>query len=304
MIDALPLARTRRIGPFEVGRIGYGCWRFAGTPVAAAREKLETALAAGIDLIDTAAIYGFGETAFGEAEERLGDALADAPGLREKIVLVTKGGIVPPIPYDSRKAALIESVEASLRRLRTEAVDLFLVHRPDFLAAHAEVGAALEEMHAAGKIRAAGVSNYTVAQTRALQAQMDLPLVATQPEFSALEPAPLYDGVLDLAQETGLAPMAWSPLGGGALATGQGGPAPAARRDAVLAEIDRIAGRNGCGRDVVALAWVLAHPAAPVALIGTQRPARIRAAMRAFDVRLTRRDWYAVLEARLGEAMP
>jgi predicted oxidoreductase len=301
MTDILPLARTTPLGPFTVGRLGYGCWRFAGTPVAEARAKVEAARAAGMTLLDTAAIYGYGETGFGEAEERLGDLFAADTALRDQVVLVTKGGIHPPVPYDSRRENLVASAEASLKRLKTEVIDLFLVHRPDFLASHEEVGSALSELVQSGKVRSVGVSNYTVAQTRALQAHLDVPLVATQPEMSALCVDTLYDGTLDLAQELGLRPMAWSPLAGGALATGRG---EHPRLAAVVAELDRIASEQGVARDAVAMAWVLAHPSQPIALIGSQSPERIKASAAAYDVQLTRRDWYAVLEASIGEAMP
>ncbi|MGB0497799.1 MAG: aldo/keto reductase [Rubricella sp.] len=300
MPDALPIARTTRLGPFEVDRLGYGCWRFAGTPLADARAKVGAAIDAGMTLLDTAPIYGFGETAFGEAEERLGDLFAAEKGLRERVVLVTKGGIHPPAPYDSRKETLIASAEASLERLRTDVIDLFLIHRPDLLAAHEEVAGALDHLVESGKVRAVGVSNYTVAQARALQAHLSIPLAATQPEFSALHTAPLHDGVLDHAQEAAMAVMAWSPLAGGRLARG-GDDARTAR---VIEVLDRIAEEQGAQRDHVALAWVLAHPARPIALVGSQSPERIRASARAFDVRLTRRDWYEILEASLGEAMP
>ncbi|MEL6583702.1 MAG: aldo/keto reductase [Pseudomonadota bacterium] len=297
----LPLPRTTTLGPFTVGRLAYGCWRFAGTPVVKARAKIHAARAAGMSLLDTAAIYGYGETAFGEAEERLGDLFAADAALRGQIVLVTKAGIHPPAPYDSRKSTLIASAEASLKRLRTDVLDVFLIHRPDFLASHEEVAAALSELVQTGKARTVGVSNYTPAQTRALQAHLDVPLVATQPEFSALCSAPLDDGTLDLAQEFGMCAMAWSPLGGGALATGTGDHPRLAN---VIVELDRIANAQGTSRDLVALAWVLAHPAHPIALIGSQTPARIAAAAGAYDIKLTRRDWYAVLEASRGAPMP
>ena len=295
------MTRTITVGPLTVSRLGYGCWRFSGSSVAEAQAKVEAALAAGITLLDTAPIYGFGEEGFGDAEARLGDLFAAQPGLRDQLTLVTKAGIHPPVPYDSSYANLMSSAEASLQRLKTDVIDLFLIHRPDFLASHAEVGRALSELVASGKVRAVGVSNYTPAMTRALQAHCDVPLVATQPEFSALHPAPLYDGTLDLAQELGLMTMAWSPLGGGALATGQGDHP---RLGAVVAALDRIAAEQDTRRDAVALAWVLAHPAHTVALIGSQSPERIRASAAAYDVTMSRADWYAILEASLGERMP
>ncbi len=292
MSDILTVPRTRALGPFEVGTLAYGCWRFAGTPLEEARAKVGAALEIGANLLDTAAIYGFGETGFGEAEERLGDLFAADPGLRERVVLVTKGGIVPPEPYDSRAPELIASAEASLKRLKVDAIDVFLVHRPDLLVSHEEVAGALSDLRARGVVREVGVSNFTPAQTRALQSFLDFPMVVTQPEISVGETSALFDGTLDLAQEVGLTPMAWSPLGGGALMTGDG---------PVAAELDRIGGGD---RAAAALAWLMAHPARPIPILGSQTPDRIRAAAAAYDIQMTRRDWYAVLEASLGHPMP
>jgi predicted oxidoreductase len=291
------LTPTCHIGALEVNRLGYGCWRFAGSSLEDAASKVSAALDAGMTLLDTAPIYGFGAEGFGDAEARLGDVFAADPGLRGKVTLVTKAGITPPMPYDSRAAHLVESCEASLRRLKTDVIDLFLIHRPDFLAHPAEVAQALTALREGGKVREVGVSNYTPAQARALQAHLDVPLAATQPEFSAAHTAPLYDGTLDHAMEVSLAVMAWSPLAGGALATGQGDPA-------LTAKLNEVAEAHGSRPDLVALAWVLMHPSCPVALIGSQNPARIAASAEVWSLNLTREDWYAILEASLGERMP
>ncbi len=305
--SALILARETRFGPFQVGRLAYGCWRFAGGTVAEAAAKIDAALEIGANLVDTAAIYGFGEEGFGAAEAVLGQVYAARPGLRERTVLVTKAGIHPPVPYDSRASNLIASCDASLARLGTDVIDLFLIHRPDLLAAYDEVAQALTQLRAAGKIREAGVSNFTPHQIRALQSKLDFPLVASQPEFSPLAIAPLEDGTLDIAQELNLTVMAWSPLGGGRLTPAHRPPANSQADNTevrVLAVLSEIAAREGVGVDHVALAWVLAHPAVGMALIGTQNPARIRASAKAFEVRLSRQDWYEVLVAARGAPMP
>ncbi|TCL08894.1 putative oxidoreductase [Shimia isoporae] len=299
----LSIERTGRIGGFEAGRLAYGCWRFAGSTVSEATRKIEAALEIGANLLDTAAIYGFGDQGFGAAEAVLGDVYAAQSGLRDRTVLVTKAGIHPPVPYDSRASNLIESCEASLARLRTDAIDVFLIHRPDLLASFEEVAAALTKLRADGKVRAAGVSNFTHTQVRALQSKLDFPLVATQPEFSPLAIAPLEDGTLDVAQEFDMATMAWSPLGGGRL-TGAHHPDAGTQEARVLAVLDGIATREGVGVDHVALAWVLAHPANVFALIGTQNVGRIRESAKAFDVSLSRQDWYDVLVAARGAPMP
>ncbi len=294
MTEFLNIPRKRPLGPFEVGTLAYGCWRLAASARGEVETKIETALDIGANLIDTADIYGYPD--FGQAEQILGDLLAGKAGLRERMVLVTKGGIQPPIPYDSRTTYLIGAAEASLRRLRTDRVDLYLIHRPDLLAAHADVAEALTRLRDQGKIREAGVSNYTVAQTRALQSMLDFPLLAIQPEISPLCVDALTDGMLDLAQEMGLTPMAWSPLAGGALMAEH----PKDPRVAAVAEaLDEIG-----PRDAAAFAWLMAHPAGSIPIIGSQSAERIRAAAAAHDIQMTRRQWYAVLEAALGTKMP
>ena len=284
-----------------VRRLAFGTMRLAGREVGHVRACLDAALEAGLALIDTAPIYGAGGPGFGDAEARLGAAWADAPSLRDDAVLVTKAGIVPGQPYDSAPATLAASCEASLRRLGTDRIDLFLVHRPDHLAGHAAVGAALDALVDAGKVRAVGVSNHTPAQVRALAAHMRAPLAANQVELSPLAPEAISDGTLDQCEELGLVPMTWSPLGGGRLM----GDAPAPPREAaVRAALDAIAARAGVGRDAAALAWALAHPAGAVPVLGTSDPARIAPAARALDVAVTRPEWYAVLEAARGAPMP
>jgi len=292
----------------EIGAIGYGCWRFAGSDVATARTKIETALEVGMTLIDTADIYGYDGSApapgggFGEAEDLLGRVLADTPGLRDQIVLATKGGITPPVPYDSSPAYLRDACEASLRRLQTDVIDLYQIHRPDLLAHPADVAGALDHLVASGKVRAVGVSNSTVAQTRALQAHLDTQLATTQPEFSPLALDPITDGSFDLAMETGLVPLAWSPLAGGRLA---GDIDPLDERAAAVAQVcDRLADEHDLSRTAILLAWAMRHPAGVVPIVGTQQPARIRDSARATEVDLSPTQWYEILVAGRGEPMP
>ena len=292
----------------DIGPIAYGCWRFAGTDVAAAREKIETALECGMTLIDTADIYGYDGSepapggGFGATEELLGRVLAATPGLRERMVLATKGGITPPVPYDSSANYLRAACEASLRRLRCETLDLYQIHRPDLLAHPEDVAQVLDELVTSGKVRAVGVSNHTVAQTRALQTWLWTTLASSQPEFSPLALDPLTDGTLDLCMEAGMVPLAWSPLGGGRLG---GDVDPTDVRAVDVARVcDRIAADQGVTRSAILLAWVMRHPAGIVPIIGTQRIDRIRECARATDVELTADQWYEILVAGRGEPMP
>ena len=167
----------------RAGALGFGCWRFLGHELSHAENLVETALDLGMTLIDTADIYGFGGDGFGAAEVLLGKVLKADPARRTRMVLATKGGIIPPAPYNSSRKYLIEACEASLARLGVEQIDLYQIHRPDLLTPWEEVADALEMLLADGKIGAAGVSNFSVAQTRALQAHLGPKLVSTQPEF-------------------------------------------------------------------------------------------------------------------------
>ena len=291
---------ARKIGPFEVGPLGFGCWRFVNADVKTATDRIAHALDLGLTLVDNADVYGldWGGTAFGEAEALLGQVLARAPELRERMVLASKGGILPGVPYVANTTYLSSACDASLARLNTEHIDLYQIHRPDMLTHPAETAAALDSLVAAGKISAVGVSNYTPAQVRALAAHLKAPLVALQCEYSLSNLTMLRDGNLDLCMETGMVPLAWSPLGGGALINGTDLPAP------LYETCDQLAARENTDRAGLALAFVLSHPARPVALIGSQTPARLVQAVNALDVTLTRSDVYALIEAREGVPLP
>ena len=288
----------------EVAPLGWGMWRFAGTDPDTAQRRIEAALDIGCTLFDTADIYGYSTPdGFGGAERLLGRVLRATPALRSRMVLATKAGIFPPLPYDSSAAYLVQACENSLQRLGVDCIDLWQIHRPDLLTHPAEVAGALDRLRQSGKIRAAGVSNYSAAQLDALCQHMPFPLASIQPEFSALAIEPLTDGVLDVAMRRGLAVLAWSPLGQGRLGA-DAGAAAGERVAAVLAVLDRIAARASVPRTAVAYAWVIAHPARPIPLIGSQNPDRIRAAAAAYGVNMRREEWYQVLEAARGEPLP
>ena len=292
----------RRLGPDgpSIGALGYGTWRLTADDTAANTELIEAALAAGMNLIDTADVYGLdhGGTGFGQNEERLGDVLAFRPELRDQIVLATKGGIMPPIPYDSSPAYLRSAVDASLARLQVERIDLWQIHRPDMFTHPAAVAETLDALIAEGKIGMVGISNFTVDQYDALAAHLDAPIVSTQPEFSVAQVQPMRDGTFDRSMRDGVVPLAWSPLAGGRLFSGEG------IRPELLAVLDRLAEREGVDRSAIAIAFVLAHPAQPVALLGTQTPERLRAAPAAVEVHLDRTDVYEILVASEGVPLP
>jgi predicted oxidoreductase len=281
--------------------IGWGMWRFRGSDVKAAQALVESALACGINFFDTADVYGLdnGET-FGASEALLGKVFEVAPQLRQQMVLATKGGIELGTPYNSSAKYLIEACDASLRRMKSDRIELYQIHRPDILAHPCEIAEAFEKLRQAGKVAEFGVSNYTPAQTAALIKHLPFPLASIQPEFSPLAIEPLHDGTLDKAIENGLAVLAWSPFGGGRLA----GKGADARSRAVIAALDEIAVRKGVSRSVISYAWILGHASTPIPLIGSQQPHRIREAMQAIKVELSRSEWYFILTAARGAPLP
>ena len=293
----LPLGPTS----LRVAPLAWGMWRFGGEDVKASRAKIDAALEIGIDLFDTADIYGpdNGEP-FGAAEALLGRVFAEDRTLRDRMVLASKAGIEMGVPYNSGADYLARACEASLRRLGVDHLDLFQIHRPDVLTHPAEVAATLTRLREAGKIREAGVSNHTAAQTAALQAHLPFPLASHQPQFSPRALEPLEDGVLDQALERNMAVLAWSPLGGGRL----GGVPEEPRARRVYDALKALADREGVSVTAVAYAWVMAHPARPIPIVGSQSPARIREAADAYKVRLSRPDWYGVLVASRGVPLP
>jgi predicted oxidoreductase len=304
-MSELPLPpATRQLGAsgIEVSPIAWGMWRLTenGRTVAEAARLVHAALDAGITFLDTADIYGFdGNGGFGDAEALLGEVLAADPSLRGRMVLATKGGILPPLPYDQSADYLREAIDDSLRRLQVDSVELWQIHRPDILAHPQEVARVLDDAVASGKIKSLGVSNFTMAQTAALNHFLGTKLATTQPEISPLRIDCFENGELDQAMVLGLTPMAWSPLGGGRLA------APESARDiAVAAALDVVAEAQGVSRTVAAYSWLMAHPAGIIPIIGSQNAVRIAEGAEALKVRWTRTDWYAVLVAARGERLP
>lgn len=297
-----PAFRPLGSSGIAVSPLAWGMWRLAedGRSVADAAKLVNAALDAGITFLDTADIYGFdGQAGFGDAEVLLGEVFAAEPALRDRVVLATKGGILPPLPYDQSRDYLRSAIEDSLRRLQTDVIDLWQIHRPDILAHPHETARVLDDAVAAGKVRALGVSNFTTHQIAALNHFLGEKLATTQPEISPLQINCFENGELDQAMQLGLTPMAWSPLGGGRLTE------PKLDREmAVASALDVVADAQGVSRAVAAYSWLLAHPAGIVPIIGSQKPQRIAEGAAALKVRWTRTEWYAVLVAARGERLP
>ena len=299
-LSAIPATRTLGPGGKTVSSLAWGMWRFEGDDLAAAQALVEAALAAGITLFDTADIYGFnGKDGFGDAEALLGKVFAAAPHLRDQMVLATKGGIMPPLPYDQSSTYLEAALDASLTRLGVDHVDLWQVHRPDILTHPADLARTLEAMVKSGKVGAVGVSNFTPGQVAALKAYLTIPLASVQPEFSALQLEPIENGLFDQAMAMGSAVLAWSPLGQGRIAH------PTSKRELDVAEaLDAVAQAQGVSRTAAAYSWIMAHPAGAIPIVGSQQVARITEAADAFKVRWTREDWYKILVASRQEPLP
>ncbi|NBP17383.1 MAG: aldo/keto reductase [Actinobacteria bacterium] len=286
--------------PMSFGRYGLGLWRFTTESLSDAARLVSTAVDHGITLLDNAAVYGgnWGGRGFGAAEELLGAVLAQSPALRDRVCVATKGGITPGIPYDQSPVTLRRECEDSLRRLRIERIDLYQIHRPDVFAHPRETAETLMALRREGKIDRIGVSNFTPAQHEALAAHLEVPIETTQPEYSAVAIGPLRDGTFDLCMRDGVIPLAWSPLAGGRLVTGQN------VRPDLLAVLDEIAAAHGTTREQVAYAFVLSHPAKPVVLLGTQKPERLVAAVSSPVQSLQRSELYRIVAASEGRPLP
>ena len=280
-------------------RIVYGMWRLTDdddTSPAHVQAKVEACLEQGITTIDQADIYGGYE-----AEAVFGAALKSAPGLRERIEIVTKCDIVAPVGrhagarvkhYDTSAAHIAACVDGSLKDMGIERIDLLLIHRPDPLMDHAATGRALDDAVAAGKVRAVGVSNFLPHDWELLQSAMRTRLATNQIEISLAHHAPFTDGQIAHLQRLGVPPMAWSPLGGGAVMTsGNTG-----LRDALV----QVAERDGVDTAAVAVAWLLAHPARILPVMGTNRLERIAGLSDALKVEMDRQTWFTLYTAALG----
>lgn len=287
----------------SISRVVYGMWRLgddADTSPAHVQAKIEACLAQGITTLDQADIYG----AYG-AEALLGTTLKQAPQLRDKVEIVTKCGIVAPIGryadrrvkyYDTGRQHIEHSVDQSLQLMNIEQIDLLLIHRPDPMMDPAETGDALDQLVRAGKVKTVGVSNFKPHDWDLLQSAMSTPLVTNQIEISVMEIAAFTNGDLAHLQRNKITPMAWSPLGGGALFKS---PPPD-----VAVKMREVANRLGTDLATLSYAWLLAHPARIVPVIGTNSIARIQAIRNLDEIAIDRETWYEIYEAALGQPVP
>ena len=307
-----------RIGSstLKTSPLAYGCWRIAGTwdarkVTAKAREAgvkaILAAHEAGYTLFDHADIY-----CDGVGEELFGLALKQSKTLAKEAVIATKCGIRPPeknepYRYDQSAAYIIESCENSLQRMGIDCIDIYQLHRPDWLMDPTEVAGAFAKLKKAGKVKYFGVSNFRPSQVTLLQSALKTSLVVNQVEASLLHLEPFTDGTLDQCLAEKITPMAWSPLGGGFLGKGKGAVLPSQENykpAKVRRRLDLLATELGISRAAVALAWLRRHPSGIIPVVGTTQPDRIRELTAATEINLTREQWYALLTVSLREDLP
>ena len=225
--------------------------------------------------------------------------------MRDKIEIVTKCDIVAPAGrysdvkvkyYDTSRAHVMASVEHSLRLTGTDYVDLLLIHRPDPMMDAEETGAALDEIVASGKAKSVGVSNFKLHDWTLLQSAMSSPLVTNQIELSLLAHEGFTNGDVAYLQERKVAPMAWSPLGGGSLFSQE--------NKLLLNALKAIGEVSGVDETAVAVAWLLAHPAKIMPVMGTNSLARIGKISDALKVKMDRETWFELYSIALGSEVP
>jgi predicted oxidoreductase len=312
--------QTLHLGTSDLmtSRIAYGCWRLAGSEgaettsdrTAHGHKAVVAAYESGYTLFDHADIY-----ANGEAERIFGQVLKQVSGMRERILIASKCGIrrsgdpkpESPYRYDFSAGHIIWSCEQSLKRLGVEMIDIYQLHRPDYLCDPDEVANVFGRLQQSGKARFFGVSNFRPSQVTALQKACPMKLLVNQVEISLARVDCFQDGTLDQCLAEKITPMAWSPLAGGRLGTSD--PIDLrdpghARRIHIREVLDLIARDRQTSRGAIALAWLLKHPSHIVPIVGSTDPARIKELSQAAEIDLTRDEWYRLLEAALGQRLP
>lgn len=315
----------------DVSQIAYGCMEIGGgwnrDPISSltqkkALEAIRTALDEGIDFFDHADIYGLGKS-----EEVFSAIWQERPGLRDQVILQTKCGIrfagdpdaKSPHRFDFSYEHILESVDGSLRRLKTDYIDILLLHRPDPLVEPEQVARAFDELHQNGKVRFFGVSNHTAAQIALLQRFLNQPLVVHQVELNVIhthlldegivfnQDFPTHpvrgDGAMEYCRLHDIAIQAWAPLAGGSV-TGKHIEHPSETMIAVTHLVDQFAAEKNVSPEAILISWLFRHPAHIQPIIGTTRPERIRAACQACSIDLTREEWYRLFNAGRGADLP
>ncbi len=298
MVQRITLAPQ---GP-EFSRFVMGYWRLMDWNMSAQQlvSFIEEHLDLGVTTVDHADIYGGYQ-----CEAAFGEALKRSPALRQRMEIVTKCGIATTAKaehalghYITDRDHIIRSAEQSLTNLATDYLDLLLIHRPDPLMDADEVAEAFLALHQSGKVRHFGVSNFTPAQFALLQSRLPFTLATNQVEISPVHQPLLLDGTLDQLQQLRIRPMAWSCLGGGRLFNDE---AFQPLRDELAQVAQEL---NAETIEQVVYAWILRLPSQPLPIIGSGKIERVRSALVAEQLAMTRQQWFRIRKAALGYDVP
>lgn len=268
-----------------------GSWNYTPQKVA---ENIRECLDMGITTFDTAEIYD--DTA---CESLLGEAFATDPSLRGRIELVSKTGIYkqeidgsPFVYYNTRYDRIKESCKAALKRLHTDHLDLYLIHREDACIDFEQTARALTDLKKEGLILEAGVSNFDPMKFDCLQQAMGGTLVTNQIEWNPVCFEHVNSGMIDYLTLHRIHPMIWSPLAGGRLFTSSEEVCTKA-----MAKIRAIAERHQTQPDVIVYAWLMHHPVGAMPICGSRNPERAKLAVQAAEIELEHYEWYEIYSA-------
>lgn len=294
----------------KASEIALGCMRIANKSIKEAQELINTALEEGINFFDHADIYGGGKS-----EEIFAEAIGMNSNIREKLIIQTKCGIRRGY-YDFSKGHILESVDGSLKRLKTDYIDILLLHRPDTLMEPEEVAEAFSILHTSGKVRNFGVSNFHPLQIELLSKYLNQKIIVNQLQLSIAhtgmidfgfnvnmktEQAINRDGsILEYCRLKNITIQAWSPFQYGFF---EGTFMGSSKFKELNDKIDEIANKKGVPSIAIPIAWILRHPAKIQPIVGTTNPARLRDICKASDIELTREEWYELYRSA-GNKLP
>lgn len=295
----------------QVPAVAAGCMRIEGEEISAVTRFIDTAVELGINYFDHADIYGNGN-----CESIMGKAMSEMSGIRERLIIQSKCSIVPGVMYDFSKEYIIKSVEESLKRLKTEYLDILLLHRPDALMEPEEVAEAFDKLQFSGKVRNFGVSNQKPMQIELLKKYVNQPLLIDQLQFSITDAGMVSSGlevnmntskavdrdgsVLDYCRLNQMTIQAWSPFQYGLF---EGVYLGSEKYPELNQKIDEIACNYGVSNTAIVTAWILRHPANMQMISGTVRQGRLKEIAKGADICLTREEWYEIYLAA-GNMLP
>lgn len=295
----------------QASEIGLGCMRMADINEGNAEKVIKTALELGINFFDHADIYGNGKS-----EEVFSSAINMNSTIREQMIIQTKCGIVPGVMYDFSKEHIINSVDNSLKRLKTDYVDTLLLHRPDTLMEPSEVCEAFSTLHKAGKVKEFGVSNHTPMQIELLNKYLDNKIKINQLQFGIMHTSMIDAGlnmninndasinrdgeVLDYCRLNDITIQAWSPYQYGFF---EGVFLNNDKFPKLNEKINELAEKYNVTNTTIATAWILRHPARIQTIVGSMNPERLKEIAMASNVKLTREEWYSIYMAA-GNMLP